>query len=163
MAGKSLRRSRPGRRRPEPDDFAALTGGEVVPETGLAALDLDHEAVAGIAVDVADEELAALEHAARKEVGENTADADQHARLELAGAFDGMSGPGAVELLGLGIVEVAPAVDIDDVAGVRRVGVLRVAGFDVVAHRFASIQSRTSRAARRYSALGFLSVSWPGR
>ncbi len=88
------------RRRPEPDDVAALAGGEVVPQAGLAALDLDHEAVAGVAVDVADEELAPLEHAARKEVGEDAADMDQHARLDLIGALDGVSGPGVVERWG---------------------------------------------------------------
>ena len=50
---------------------------------------------------------------------------DQHARLDLVGALDGVSGPGVVEALGFGVVEVAPAVDVDDVAGVRGVGALR--------------------------------------
>ena len=58
MAGNSVFVSRPSRRRPEPDDVAALAGGGVVPQAGLAALDLDIEAVAGIAADVAHEEIA---------------------------------------------------------------------------------------------------------
>ena len=57
-----------GRRRPQPDDVAALAGGEVVPHAGLAALDLDIEAVAAIAVNVANEELVALEDAARQQI-----------------------------------------------------------------------------------------------
>ena len=72
---------------------------------------------------------------------------DQHARLDLIGALDGVSGPGVVEALRLGVVEVAPAVDVDDVAVGPR---LAVVSDLVVTHR-SSLQQRFAQGQNRHS------------
>ena len=107
-----------GRCRPKPDNVAALAGGEIVPQAGLGAGELDRKAVTFAAVDITDNELAALDDAVGQQIGQRAAKVAQQPFLDALRAFDLKvlaHRRDAVWVLRRRVVEVAPAVDVDHV------------------------------------------------